>query len=287
MGNSRLLPGLPNTRLQHEGYCYLGAGVLFTVCTSLGLMLAPKLRSRVQNMPWRRALWPLVAALACAVFALASPIRWGEQELLHISLYKRIAFVTDSFRSSGRFIWPLGYWITLAAALTVVRALSMRRWVLTLFLTTAVGLQAYDLTLDVARKRFAQARAHVYSAPQWQLAEQDYKHLILFPAQVRNVCKPYKDSYVNELAYLAYRHRWTFNSGYAARYPEAQEKVCTELKAQLRAGELRSDEIYVVNKRELRRLRDRGATCGGLDELLVCVRSNSGALATYLAEHPQ
>jgi hypothetical protein len=286
MGHSRLLPGLPHGPEQREGYFYLGAGMLCIVGLALVMLGVPSQRRRLRQLPWRRARWPLLSALACAVFALASPIRWGEDEVLRIESYKRIASITDTFRSSGRFIWPLGYSISIAATLALVHVLRRRRWLVSSVLLAAIGLQAYDLTLDVALKRFKHPRTHAYNHPAWELATNDFKHLVLYPAQVKRVCNPYLH-FVSELAYLAYRHNWTFNSGYAARYPSVQPRACAELKAQLQKRKLRDDSIYVGVKRDLREFRDHGATCASLDAVFVCVKSGTGAFASYLATHPK
>lgn len=290
MGNSRLFDGLPTSPQQYEGYSYLGAGVFFVlVCALLGVC-HPSARARITALPWRRAAWPICASLALAVFAVASPVRWGEHELFSIGLYKPLDPITQSFRSSGRFIWPLAYCVVVSATSALVRAFGPQRFALSLTLLLAVGLQAYDLDLAPAHKRFDGARANIFAAQEWMLADGNYKRLLIYPADIKNACESrnhYRAGLVTELAYLAYRHRWSFNSGYAARVRPETPKYCEEFKKAVEQGQLRRDAMYVVQKSALRTLRNAGATCGKLDGLFVCVQDGEQALGSYLASHPK
>jgi hypothetical protein len=290
MGHSRLFRGLPTTIKQYEGYSYLGGGVFFLAIVALGTLIWPAGRRRVCAMPWRRALWPVIAALLCAVFAVASPIRWGEHELFAIAAYKPFDQITQSFRSSGRFIWPLAYVIVLSISLSVACALRQRRLWSTLIFASAVIIQAYDLDMGEALQRFHGARDRVMSATEWSLADGAYRHLVLYPAEIMNACegrKHYRGRYVTELAYLAYRHHWTFNSGYAARLRPTTQQYCQELKNTVGQGQLQPDELYVVHSRDVHHMRDVGATCGRLDQEFVCVTPSDRPLATFLAAHPK
>jgi hypothetical protein len=283
MGHSRIFHTLDYAPSQYEGYGYLGAGVFLMMAAAVLTLLWPRARRRVTTLPWRRAGWPLLAAVACAVFAFASPIRWGEREVLSLGFYEHLHFITDAFRSSGRFIWPLAYCVVIGSALTVVAALRPYRWVLSAVLAAAVGLQGYDLQIDNALDLFKDKRTGRLVASEWSLASHEYKHLVLYPPQVLNACGKYHARFVSELAYLAYRNHWTFNSGYAARYRPAQHDKCKELEQRVEQGELREDELYVLEKRDVRRFVHAGAVCGKLDGLRVCAVRKSGEFVDYLS----
>jgi hypothetical protein len=290
MGNSRIFQGLPTAPKQYEGYSYLGAGVFFVLTCALLGMLHPEARGRIMALPWRRASWPLCAALGLGVFAIATPVRWGEHELLSIELYKPLDPLTQSFRSSGRFIWPLAYAFVVAGTSALVRAFGPHRYALSLTLVLAVALQAYDLDLSQAVKRFEGERARSFAAHEWSLADGKVRHLVLYPVDIKNACESrshYRAGLVTELAYLAYRHRWSFNSGYAARVRPETPRYCEDLKDAIDQGRLRPDDLYVVQKGYLRKLRSAGATCGKLDDVYVCAQGNEHALVPYLASNPK
>lgn len=288
MGHSRLFPALPSAGLQYEGYCYLGAGSFWLMALVSSLLLLPRTRRRIASFPWRRLTWPLVAALALALFALATPIRWGEAELLHIEGYHQIEGLIQTFRSSGRFIWPLAYVLNSALLIAVLRALRWRRAAATGALLVALGLQLYDVDTTHAKQLVTPARLRLFAAPQWSLADDSFHHLALFPAEIQDACagpRGYRAKTVTELAYLAYRHHWTFNSGYAARLRHKTPEYCDELAQQVRTGKLARDTIYLVWTKDLRHMRKVGATCGRLERLNVCVMPHEHPFARYLKAH--
>jgi hypothetical protein len=288
MGHSRLFAPLPVTQGQYEGCGYLGAGVFFFGVVALALFLVPALRTNILALPWRRIGWPLFATLACGVYALASPVRFGDRELLRIDAYRHINSLVEAFRSSGRFIWPLQYAIVLFVALLVAQALRSKRAWLTATLLIGVAIQAYDINPADAASRFAGKRHRPFLAAQWSLAARDYKHLVLFPAEIMNNCrgpKGYRGPFVTELAYLAYRYRWTTNSGYSARARVGTKEYCEQLKADVGNGKLEPHSIYIVDPHDVKALRKRGAICGKIDKIFACVRASQNAFATYLGAH--
>jgi hypothetical protein len=286
MGHSRIFATLPNMDLQYEGYCYLGAGCFLLGSVVCCFMLGRRSRARILSFPWRRWAWPLVAALACALLALASPWYWGQTTLLRVRVFRHLGLLTQSFRSSGRFIWPLAYVINLALLTAVLRALRWRRWSASSLLLLLLGIQAYDLDPVQAAQRFTPARPHAFSAPAWSLAERDYKHLVLYPAEIYLACdgpRGYRTSEVTALAYLAYRHGWTFNSGYAARLRRTTGAYCGELRQEIEHGKLSADTLYIVWRKDLPRLQHAGAVCSKIDRVHVCVMAGQNPFAMQLA----
>jgi hypothetical protein len=290
MGHSRLFHGLPSVWYQYEGYCYLGAGCFFLAAVVCGLLGAPQTRARIRSFPWRRGGWPLLVASLLAVFACASPVYYGKVELFKIPLYRHIEGVAQSFRSSGRFIWPLGYVINLALLTAALRGLRMQREAGSFVLFVAVCLQAYDIDPASAQWELKLMHRPVKTAEPWSLAERSFHHLVLYPAEIVSACdgpQGYRSRLVNELAYLAYRHGWTFNSGYSARIQQSASRYCEDLKHNIEHGQLDPDTIYLVWSRDIRTLKRAGAVCGRLDNENVCVLPRNEAFDRYLAAHPR
>ena len=288
MGLSRLLPALPQGPSQYEGYAYLGAGWFLLLLAALLVLARPHTRRTVTS-GWRVAIWPLTAAVLMAMFALASPVQWGKHTLFRVPLYDHISWLAQVFRSSGRFIWPLLYMIELGIALCVLRALRERRLRANCLLIAALGIQMYDVESTRAQNLFGRANTRILSAPEWNLAYEGFEHLVLYPAEIQSVCnreQPYRSDVVNGLAYLAYRFRWTFNSGYAARYSTKTPAYCAELQRQVEQGKLDAHTVYVVQRWNVKDMRAAGATCGRLERLTVCTANAQNPLARYLAANP-
>jgi hypothetical protein len=288
MGHSRLFGGIPTSWGQYEGYGYLGAGVLLLGIVASSLLVPASTRRLIRDLPWRRARWALPGILACSFYSLATPVLWNQTEVLRIDWYGSVDKWVQSFRSTGRYIWPLQYAIVLLVAVVVLHALRRRPHFLTAVLASCVAVQAYDIDTAEAWNRLKTEPRRPFTAPQWNLADRAYDHLVLFPTQVKDLCeKRYDSQPVNELAYLAYSHRWTFNSGYSARQRFGTRDYCDSLKKTVHAGQFSPRTLYVVLKRkEALRVKRRGALCGKLDGLFVCVDPNEGPLAQFLRDNP-
>ena len=290
LGRSRILPGLPQGDGQYEGYAYLGAGVLLLVVLTISMLVIPVLRRRIFQLPWRRAVWPTLAALACAMFAFATPLRWGTEEVVTIEFYKRFEETAGIFRSSGRFIWPLAYLVVLGTLVVAAKALRDNRWWLSGVLVVALAVQAYDIDTANAWQSVDGHREKPFTAAEWSLGDRGYRHLVVYPAEVKFNCdgpQAYREQLITELAYLAYRHRWTFNSGYAARVRTGTREACDAMNDRVAAADLDPKSIYVVTRhKEWNRLRRSGkAICGTLEGMRVCVKTSRKRLATWLLAH--
>src|SRR5207248_7250660 len=129
------------------------------------------------------------------------------------------------FRSSGRFIWPLHYCVVAGALLISIRAWrDTRPRLVSAALAVLLVAQMWEVNLpplaaphEVAyEKGSANTLLVRYESPEWLGIERRYRHLALFPAEVIGTgCEGragFRKGLVVSLAYLAYRHRLTFNS---------------------------------------------------------------------------
>lgn len=112
----RMSPIVDATGGQYEGFNYLGAGglmllVLALVCDAGGIL------ARARAHPGFMAI-----AAACVVFALSNRVYLFQHLVLYYTTPWQVNFVLGTFRSSGRFFWPVFYTILLGGA-----ALALRR----------------------------------------------------------------------------------------------------------------------------------------------------------------
>jgi hypothetical protein len=124
---------------QYEGFNYLGAGVLLLVVIAL-------------RAGWRDVVnaikrSPFLAFILASLFlyALSSTIYAGSYKILYIP-YERLPIldrITSTFRSSGRFFWPVGFCIVLGAVTIISQKF---RWGAAVsVLMASVVLQAIDV----------------------------------------------------------------------------------------------------------------------------------------------
>ena len=108
LGWSRFLPAVPvaGPGQEGEGFLYLGAGVLALVVLAVSLAVA----ARRSHRPTAPRIWPplvVAAAVVMAIFALSPVVTFGSRVILDLNGPWAAPLAT--FRSSGRFAWPLAY----------------------------------------------------------------------------------------------------------------------------------------------------------------------------------
>lgn len=119
LGNSLFasLMGKIKTAGIWEAYAYLGAGVIILGGIALYDMIRNKKYTEL-NMQH------IIIMLLIAVFLFVSiypTVRFGKYTLLELPLPDKIAELAGTFRSNGRFMWPVMYMIMLGVIVYVVR----------------------------------------------------------------------------------------------------------------------------------------------------------------------
>jgi hypothetical protein len=272
-GLSLLMPALAVQPEQWEGFAYLGLG-------TLALLLLCAARVAAAPHAWLTALrrqWPLlVVSLAAFFYALSSQITWAGERIADLSaLYAPLSELTGTFRSSGRFAWLLHL---------VLVALAVRAADLPAHPKLSRALLAFALALTIAEQdadqyQFPAAPQHRLTHSAWRRVGRDYEHLAIVPIQLQWEC-PYGEELVNALSDLAYRERLSFNSGNFMRKPPAVRALCN-----VEPSKLDARTVYVVAPERVAKIRERGAVCGQIEGLDVCVtRGRQTGLSTVFAE---
>ncbi|PTL79426.1 DUF6311 domain-containing protein [Vitiosangium sp. GDMCC 1.1324] len=284
MGWSRLLPTWPTDRVQHEGFGYLGAGVLLLLGLGVGSALWGRWMGRSEWAPqWKRGVPLAVCCLLLAVYALSARITFQGRLVMDLqALYQPAMRFVEPFRSSGRFIWPLHYALLTGALAIVLGSWRRQPWVGIGLLALAVGVQVFDLSEALVRPRFQSQAWNGLRSPDWRRMKDDYRHLVLFPPQLHDGngrgC-PYPGNgapFSPMFAYQAASLGMTFNSAYLARVdPVAAQAYCTALQQEAERGQIQPDTVYVVHRSYLEPFlrHPESVVCGVLDGHAVCVSS--------------
>ncbi|HSD21858.1 MAG TPA: DUF6311 domain-containing protein [Anaeromyxobacter sp.] len=277
MGWSRLWSGLPVRAGQYEGFAYLGAGALLLLVLGLGAIAL-----RRAPAPRLARVVPAVAvALVLAGFALSDAVRFAGDLVLRVGIYRHMPWLGGTFRSSGRFVWPLHYLLLLGGVSLAARVLHGRALALRGALALAVVAQAFDVRPPVPLEPPA---APYVPAAEWALARGSYRHLSMFPpylvaggdpiAPEPQLCGPHlhrPDGYL-PLALVAYRIGATFDGAYTARLDPARAiEACQAARRAIDDHALDPATIYVVHPSAVALLVAAGADCGWIGADRVCV----------------
>lgn len=285
-GLSRFVPGLPFQPWQWEGYAYLGLGTLCLLV--LGLARLPLRLAwgrdvrRETLLSLRRAIvrqWPLAIAVAgMAFYALSSQVTSRGVLVLDLNaLYAPLAQITGTFRSSGRFAWPLNFLLIAVG----VRALAgvRWRWLARAALLSALALSAAEQ--DPHRLQFAAIPLARLDDRAWDDASEKYVHLELVPLHLQWDCV-YNAPLVDALSNFAYGHKLTFNSGNFMRKQPNPKALCEQ-----DVRTLDPHTIYAVDAPRLAAMRGLGAVCGVLNGFSFCAAPRDTLLVAGLRAAPQ
>jgi hypothetical protein len=262
-GWSRMLPALPvaSPGQTYEGFHYLGLGVLALLAAAGGVAVWARTRREPRPPMFGPAL--RVVALLMTAFAISPTVTLGATVLLDVNSSLLAPLAT--FRSSGRFFWPLTYVLVAWAVATVVRRLPPAT--AGAVLIAAIGLQVYDLQ-DAYAARRATARdpgfqqwTQPFRSPEWDTIGLA-RHLVLVPPpQCGAALVPYEAA-----VRLAADHGMSVNAGVIARGDVgARQRYCAALEAEIRANRLESGRVYLVDAATAQ------ALTGALGERVRCV----------------
>ncbi|CAL1242038.1 DUF6311 domain-containing protein [Candidatus Methylocalor cossyra] len=226
MGKSGLLPdsghfatgGSPG---QVEGFNYFGLGLLLGTIPALFALVG---RHGVAQRAALYRQWPLAAmALVLTAFAVSNRIYLGHYLVLDYTVPHFLENITGTFRSSGRFFWPVGYIVLAAVLMGIARGFKphISGWI---FLLMA-SLQWLD-TSELRRVVVAEKPASAISAdPTWQHLVATHPGIALYPPTQCLTVKPeILASYSEEFQMLAARYGRRINSIHSARSTTDCEK---------------------------------------------------------------
>lgn len=274
---SMFLPVLPHGPGQYEGIAYLGAGVLLLVVVALvrTARTRPPLRSLLDR--WQCAL--VVAIASTTIFALSARVMLGVHVVLDVSkLYEPLHTVTNAFRSSGRFVWPLHYAVMAAG---IFGAAKLRaRWP-RIVLGVALFVQIVDGHHVDGRAFFTLDARPPPASDAWRLAHGDYSRLVIDPPDIQggfDRCPDLRNTVGSflPLARIATREKLVFNSGWAARFAADElARYCEDVARDRREGVFDAQTIYAPEPHVADAyLRSPALTCGRLDARTICVRAD-------------
>ena len=238
-----ILPGLPVTLLQYEGFGYLGLGILFISIVGI-LTFIVRMRKPVLDI---HRLFLFLTAFIFVLFSIVPEVSLGDRVLVYVDLGKVLGTVVGIFRSNGRFIWPVSIMVMTYLLVFAIRNLKGRR--LYILLALALFLQVLDLSpFLLKRHRLFNVSDYEYSGildglkPLSDVIDR-YDHIVM------DLHEGEVDQY---LTYYAYLNGMTTNSFYYARPNNNDTDGTLEaLRNDMDRGRYDESLLYVIGADEL------------------------------------
>jgi len=210
---------LDATGLQIDGHNYLGLSTLFLMIYLL--IFHPR---EIYYSIKKHFLFTFLL-IGFTFYSLSNTIYLSDHRLLHYDLPHFIQPLTGTFRSSGRFFWPVGYTLVFGSFLLFINIYKNRQWFIPILLLL-VTIQVIDLS---PHRAFLDEASHrkTYFKYDFQIMNNlisKHQNVYLFPT--------YKcgSDYTDPLAFQFFStyNKKPFNTGFIARaggHCEEKEKI--------------------------------------------------------------
>jgi len=252
---------------QGEGHNYLG---IFLLLLTVWVF---RLRARLDPGFWRRHRLLCGVLVLLTLYALSDRVYLGSNLLYTVWMPPQLENLTSTFRSSGRFFWPVGYAIVVFTVLGVARYLRPR--MAATVLAALVALQLWDLQLhhEGVRAEIAQQGSQVIDPGRWDaFLGPDVTALNYYPPSRCNDT-PAHQTLLPTMVY-AVRHGYPLSTGYIARTAKSCTGYAAEI-ARLPAGTaVVFEKTSFPAQRDAEQLMGPGAVCADMQAVFLCRRNN-------------
>lgn len=225
----------------------------------LGILVAIALENVVQHKSIKFASKIVLSifVIGMFVFALSHQIFLGQFEVAYFDLNPSLLKLANTFRSSGRFAWPLMIIFIALIIIQIIRELPMA-FVTPLLVATLVfqvgdSNNGWQFTTDA----YSRSGPEIYLTSEiWDVLGKKYDGVLFSPtAQKPRLFLSLNQDFVSEngvlwrdIGVLAQKYGWSMNSSYFARDPDRRFDADNEaLDASLNSGIFRKNMLYVFD----------------------------------------
>ncbi len=257
-GEQLLMPTLPVNEGQYEGQGYLGGGLLLmSVIVLLAYLFNKKNRENL-----KLSFSPLgFVAVLCALFAFSYIFTFGNKTLFVANFLLEnpyFLFVSQAFRSSGRFIWIPHYLLMTVIIVAFLYLKLPKKWLLVSMSLFAL-IQIIDVAPMVTREQkyydFDGYEPSVMTSKTWQRITSEAERLVMLPPFTWH----YKtnDDYIHFARIAALNHQ-SITTGYLARGDKAaHDRYEKKINAALDKGDIGDEQnsVFIATKHSLKKLK--------------------------------
>lgn len=228
-----------NQLMNGEGLAYLGFGVIMCL-GSLVMMVFNKISNKEFSVYSSVVYVPCLTLLGLYVFAVSNVISLQGYEIYRINLPDFLVGPVNTFRASGRFMWPISYFI-MAAALFSIHYLSKKSCVTIIVLIALVQLFDTYKFGDLVRAniRTTEKTWNKNKIEGYSVDYSKFKSIAMYPP------RDFQDK--SKVIYLGALHGLPVNAGYMARYDVVKESMQNrDIDNAIAARDLKNNVIYFI-----------------------------------------
>lgn len=271
VGDAQWIANVNPTPYQYDGYAYLGIGILALLAVFLPHV-------RLLNGVIRRHPVLFVVIVGCSLFALSNHVYFGSHEILEYRIPRFFRFISNQFRSPGRFVWVPTYAVILFLLhWAYTRFATGRRFAI---IAVAALLQVVDATGEWARQTATTSHRHAgLVLDAWRPLIHAHRAVMILPPYpcVLDEKREGLDAASWEIQFLASQRALPINGTYCAR----EQRRCAEEEQAWATLGFAPDTLYVVLRPALavaERFEAAGGHCAVFHQGRVC-STNAAAIA--------
>ena len=223
----------------------------------LGVLVAIALESVIQSRRhnFKRIITLSTSLVLMYIFALSNEIFIGKFQFTHLNLSPNLLLLANTFRSSGRFAWPIMYVLILLIIVKIVSEVPSAMAIVILLL--ALSFQVLDTNngTQFTTDAYSRSGPEIYlTSDTWNSLGEKYDGVLFSPASNKpRIFLSDNSDFVGEggvlwrdIGVLAQKYDWSMNSSYFSRDPANRFQIDNQaLDRVLIDGEFSSNMLYV------------------------------------------
>lgn len=243
---SRFLNPLSTHPSQREGFNYLGLGMLILLPLSILSFFYHFSLSEILGHIKRYWSYYMLG-LGFTAFAISPHVRWNDHTLVDISI--PVNFLRDilsTFRSSGRFFWPVYYSLFLIALYGVKITIQEKSRLILVVIILVCSIQVYDLSAHLIyyeQTKYKNKTWQVSLPDYWQVIAKKYNHIKFIPSEPQVVLQ---NSNYPDIMVFAARNDISVNTTKFSRKISGKGKHIRQEINHLKRGQPDLDSVYII-----------------------------------------
>ena len=272
---SRFLKELPKaTEGQYEGFNYLGMGNIILLVWSILLVVKNYSQIRLR----KRDITIISACFIFSLIALSNQITFWNHTLVVIDLPGFIDKIYGIARGTGRFFWPVFYFLINNMLILTINKIRARLAIVLLIIIVVV--QFVDISPLI---RNIQARTtFTWETPLqnefWGKVPAYFSHVIIYPADYLLVINNYEP-----IAHMAATNHLKLNAGFMARWPvEATSQYAEAKFRKAIKGNIKPNLLFVImDPNAITRIQSEKLVVLNIDGYTIMFSRNSPLLQSW------
>ncbi|MDI1254738.1 MAG: DUF6311 domain-containing protein [Flavobacterium sp.] len=247
---SKFIPQLGMTNdTQHEGFAYLGLGMIILVVFSL-IVLTYFIITKKINKKHSYVLPLVLLCFFMLIFAITNVVTYGTEIIFEYPTLGIVEKVGDVFRAVGRFSWPF-YYLLYCMAFVVFSKAKMNTILKCLLLLSITCFQLYDIeNIITSRDLKSGGFDSKLDEEKWKLVIDNFDEVLTYPPYINNMV--YKMDY-QDLMFVALKSKKPISIGYVARENVVEGRAYKDtLYNRIKRGEIAKNQLFVTNKENLK-----------------------------------